>query len=81
MIRNDNLFDEILEFLASTPTPEQILDFHPSKSLQQRASDLLEKNREGTLTTEEQVELDEFSRMNHFMSMLKIRARQKLAEA
>lgn len=81
MIRSDGLFDEILELLASTPTPERILDFHPSEGLQQRASALLEKNREGTLTAEEQTELDDFSRMNHFMSMLKIRARKKLAEA
>lgn len=73
------LFDEILDFLASTPTPEAIIAFHPSSALQARASELLEKNRSGSLSSEERAELDEFERMNHFMSMLKIRARQKLA--
>jgi len=71
------LFDEILDFLASTPTPEQIITFHPSDELQQRLRYLLDQNRNALLTQEERVELDEFSRLNHFMSMLKIRAHQK----
>jgi hypothetical protein len=53
MTHSNGFFDEILEFLASTPTLKQIIDFHPSQKLQQRASSLLEKNREGTLTAEE----------------------------
>lgn len=72
------LFDEILDLLASTPTPEQILAYHPSEALQSRLSDLLERNRNGILSKEENAELDEFSRMNHLMSMLKIRARKRL---
>ncbi len=74
------LLDEILEFLASTPTPDDIIAFKPSDVLQARASELLEKNRQGTLTAEENAELDEFSRMNHWMSMLKAKARKKLAD-
>lgn len=77
-ILENTLFDEILDFLASTPTSQEIVAFRPSDSLQQRLRDLLEGNRNGRLTAEEQAELDEFSRMNHFMSMLKIRARKKL---
>ncbi len=75
----ETLFAEIIDFLASTPTPEAILAFKPSDRLEQRLSDLLEQNRQETLTAEERGELDEFLRMNHFMNMLKIRARQKLA--
>jgi hypothetical protein len=71
------LFDEILDFLASAPTQEQIIAFRPSERLQARASELLDKNRAGKLTSEEQLELDEFQRMNHFMTMLKARARKK----
>jgi hypothetical protein len=73
------LMDEILDFLASTPTPEQIIAYRPSDVLAQRLHDLLDQNRLGTLTSIQQDELDEFIRMNHFMNMLKIRARQKLA--
>jgi hypothetical protein len=75
----ETLFTEIIDFLASTPTPEAILAFKPSDRLEQRLSDLLEQNRQETLTAEERGELDEFLRMNHFMNMLKIRARQLLA--
>lgn len=74
------LFEEVLDFLASTPTPQQIIDFAPSSALQDRARDLLDANRDGTLTPEQRAELDEFARLNHFMSMLKARARAKLAE-
>ena len=77
----DVLFDEILDFLSSTPTPEAIVAFRPSKQLQSRASELLGKNRSGQLSSEEMSELDEIQRMNHFMSMLKARARQKLSDS
>ena len=73
----DTLFSEILDFLASTPTPENIIAFRPSDRLEQRLSFLLEQNGEDALTAEERRELDEFLRMNHFMNILKIRARQK----
>ncbi|GIK64881.1 MAG: hypothetical protein BroJett018_26750 [Chloroflexota bacterium] len=46
--------------------------------MQARASELLERNRENTLTPAEQAELEEFSRINHLVSMLKIRARRRL---
>jgi len=39
---------------------------------------LLDRNSSSTLTVEEQEELEEFSRINHFMSMLKIRARKSI---
>jgi hypothetical protein len=75
----DTMFDEILDFLASSPSPTQIIDYQPPESLQARLSELLAKNRTSQLSESEQVELDEFLRMNRFMSRLKIKARQKLA--
>ena len=72
------LFNKILDFLSSTPTPEAILAFRPSRELQARASELLEKNQAGNLSDEDRAELDEFQRMNHFMSSLKIRASEKV---
>jgi hypothetical protein len=76
----DTLFKEIIDFLASTPTPEDIIAFKPSEQLEQRLSHLLMQNRQDSLTAENRAELDEFLRMNHFMNMLKIRAREKLGE-
>jgi len=75
----DTLFDTVLDFLASTPTPEQIVAYQPPEPLQQRLSELLAQNRVGGLSAAEQTERDEFLRMNRFMSRLKLKARQKLA--
>ncbi|MBZ0297540.1 MAG: hypothetical protein K8L99_33600 [Anaerolineae bacterium] len=74
----DALFDDILEFLASSPTAEQIVHYQPPVALQQRLSELLGKNRSTGLGEAEQWELDEFLRMNRFMSRLRLKARKRL---
>ncbi len=71
-------YDEIYEFLLSAPTPQAVIDFRPSEETQARIRVLLDANRQGVLTVEQQVELDEFERIEHLMRMLKIKARQKL---
>ncbi len=73
------LFDEILTFIASSPSVDQIIAFEPSDTLTQRLHDLLDQNSDGNLTAEQREELDEFQRMNHFLKMLKIKARLRLA--
>jgi uncharacterized protein YbgA (DUF1722 family) len=80
-VQPNSLFDEVLDFLASTPTPEQIIAFHASEKLQLRAQYLLEQNRAGVLTPAEQSELDSFLEMDYFVTMLKVRAKQKLASS
>jgi hypothetical protein len=75
------IYAEVYEFLLSTPDPEQIIAFHASDSTQERVRNLLDANREGTLTAEGQAELDEFERVNHFVSMLKVYARRRLNPA
>jgi len=70
--------DEILDFLASTPTPEDIIAFQPSDALKSRSHYLHEQNRNDTLTDLERDEFEELRRLNHFMNQLKIRARLKL---
>ncbi|MCL4247185.1 MAG: hypothetical protein KJ065_03420 [Anaerolineae bacterium] len=72
------VLDEILEFLAQGPSPQAIVDFKPSEALEQRLEYLLDRNRRDVISPEEQAELDEFLRMNHFMTMLQIRTRKKL---
>jgi hypothetical protein len=69
-----NMFDEITDFLASGPTPSQIVEFKPSEMLDQRLHDLLDRNSTGSLNLEEQAELDEFLRMSHFLNMLVLKA-------
>ena len=72
--------DEVYEFLLSQPTPEQIIAFRPSPEAEERLSYLLDVNRSDRLTKEEQFELDEYLKLEHWMRMLKIKAREKLAQ-
>lgn len=72
-----SLFDEILDFLAESPSAQDILDYHPPNRLQARLSDLLARNGEGQLGADESAELEEFLRINRLMSRLKARVRLK----
>ncbi len=69
------LFDEVTDFLARAPGREAIVEYRPSQALVTRMQDLLERNRTAGLTPDEQAEMDEFLRMEHFMTMLKLKAR------
>lgn len=70
--------DEVLDFLVSTPTPQQIVKFHASEAAQHRLRYLLDANRNGTLTPEERAELDEAERIDKFIMLLKARAHKVL---
>ena len=69
----------ISNFLGTAPTLEEIVAFELPEALEERALELLALNRSGQLTAEERAELDEFTRMGHFMNMVKLQARLKLA--
>lgn len=68
-------YREMVDFLASGPTTEQIIAHKPGRKLQDRVAELLEKNREEGLTGDEEVELDGFEQVNQLLSLLKARAR------
>ncbi len=70
--------DDILDFLASTPTLEEIIAFRPSEALEERSHYLHERHRQDALTDAEREEFEDLRRMNHFMNQPKIRARLKL---
>ena len=67
------VFEEIAEFLAGFPSRSDVLAFRPSAQTQARASELLRKSNSGTLTDEQQDELQDFSRAELFVRMLKAR--------
>ncbi len=75
------IFSEILDFLVESPTPEDIIAFAPSAGLEERLSLLMAKNKQDVLSEDEASELESFLQLNHFVNMLKIRARKKLAES
>lgn len=70
--------DEVMAFLLTSPTPQQIVDFHASPAAQTRLRELLDANQDDALTADESIELAEASQINFFFSMLKARAHEQL---
>jgi hypothetical protein len=62
---------EVVGFLATNPSPNEVLKFHLSDEAQMRLRRLLALNSEGVLSLEEQEELDELARLEHVLVMLK----------
>ncbi len=66
-----HIYRYILNFLASKPTPEQIAAFGPTPEMQERLRTLLGRSKAGELTPAEQIELDEYERIEHLVIMIK----------
>jgi len=66
---------ETVDFLASSPTREEILGFRFSPGVQARAAALIDRNRDGALGDAEQAELDGYELLNALLIQLKARAR------
>jgi hypothetical protein len=72
---NHPVFAEMIDFLASGPTPEQIVAFKLSPAAQARLEALLDTHREEGLTATEMAELETYAQVNHLLLLLKARAR------
>ena len=68
------VYQEIMDFLASSPTPDALIAFKISEAAQERLDDLLEKHRETALTPDERVELETYRQLNHLVIRLQARA-------
>ncbi|MCB9456722.1 MAG: hypothetical protein H6671_12110 [Anaerolineaceae bacterium] len=75
------VFGEITDFLATNPTPEEIIAYRLPDDLQARAHYLLDKNGEGELTPEEYSEMMDFARMDNMMTLLKAKLKLKLKKS
>lgn len=73
------LTEEIANFLASCPSREQLLSYHPSVPIQEHGRELLEKSKSGRITADEQWELDQFEHAEMLMQLIKARVRVEKA--
>ena len=64
------VYDDLLDLLAESADAQRVLAFHLSDQKQARLDELLEKNREGTLTGEESTELNAYERFEHLVRLL-----------
>ena len=76
-----SVFGEITDFLATNPTPEEIISYRLPDDLQARAHELLDKNSAGELRPEEHNEMMDFARIDNMMTLLKAKMKLKLKKA
>lgn len=68
---------EVLKVLASEPTPDQILELHPSAQLQERVTDLLGLSKRGELSPTDEAELGRYLAVEHLVRLAKAHAYKK----
>lgn len=73
------IYQYILDFIVSKPTPEEIIAFRPTAEMEERLRVLLERSKGGKITVAESKELDEYERIQHLMIMLKAGVFSQLA--
>ena len=71
---------EIARFLAHHPMPEQIVAFHPPPEVAERAYELTQTEREGSLNEEERQELESYLVIEYLMELVKLEAHQQLRQ-
>jgi hypothetical protein len=74
-------YEEILDFVTSAPTLQQIVSFTHSTQTLERVAWLEEAARNETISAEELLELREFQKAAAFIDQLKIRASRRLQKS
>lgn len=69
------IYQELIDFLTSDPDAERAISFKVTAAAQERLEDLLDKNRNNTLTHSERGELDIYLHLGHLITRMKARAR------
>jgi hypothetical protein len=71
-------YEEVVDFIASGPSPSAVVSFRVSKGVNQEVALLLELEKSGTLAEAQKAELDHYLELEHIMRLAKARARQRL---
>jgi hypothetical protein len=66
------------DFLGSAPSLDDLVAYRLPDDLQERAQLLLDKNRQGELSSEERAEMEAFRQLDHLMILIKAKARLRL---
>ncbi len=72
-------YDEFVEFIASGPPASAVATWQLSEAGKRHVADLIERERDGRLTADEQDELRHVLEFEHLMRLAKARARARVA--
>ena len=73
-------YEEVVNFIATQTSRSSLLAFHPSEQAKERVMELVQKEKEGELATNEKSELDHYMQLEHLMRLAKARAKQSNTE-
>ena len=71
-------YEEIVEFIAGGTQPETVAAFRASDETRNRVAQLIDLEKQGTLTPEDASELEHYLQIEHLMRLAKARANQHL---
>lgn len=73
--RNYKAAEEVANFIAEAD-PAKVIAFRPSHETKERVSELIEREKNDQISTDERSELDYYMQLEHLMRMAKIFARK-----
>lgn len=71
------VYDELIEFIAGGHGPDEVAAYQPPEATRRLVFELLERRKSGSLSAEQEAELNRYLELEHLMRMAKVRARQK----
>lgn len=69
-------YEEVLDFIAAGTTPSAVIAFRPSRAVQQRVAELVQRSETGEISSQDRSELEDYLQLEHLMIMAKARARR-----
>jgi lysyl-tRNA synthetase class I len=70
------VYEEVVNFIAAGTTPSSVIDFQPSEAVKARVSELIQREKNAEISSEEKAELDRYMQLEHIMRLAKARAHQ-----
>ncbi|HYH82915.1 MAG TPA: hypothetical protein VEX86_24185 [Longimicrobium sp.] len=74
------VYDELVDFIAANTAPEKLIAFHPSENARRRVADLIFREKNDRLSSEETSELNYYMLLEHVMRLAKAKAHGHLGE-
>jgi hypothetical protein len=74
-----SVYEEIIDFISAGPTSSGVASWQPSDQAKAEVERLVNAAKEGTLSSDERVELNHYLELEHVMRMAKAKARARLA--
>ncbi len=69
-------YSELIDLIALGGGPEAVIAFRPSDATQDRAYELIYKERDGRITPGELAELSHYVELEHILRLAKLKARK-----